>query len=82
LAENKENKLHNPIKQLEKECVMWQVLSQEAELHVDAATKQIHQQKSNGRQLVQIQVNKVIKKENQLKTYTSKPHLFLNFNKP
>ncbi len=67
-----EKKLRHSLQQLlQKECVMWQVLSQEAEVHVDAATKQIHQQKSNRRHLVQIQVNKAIEKEWQLKTYMS-----------
>ena len=66
-----EKKLRHSLKQLQQERVMWQVLSQEAELHVDTAANQVHQQKSNGRQIVQIQVNKAIEKEQQLKTFIS-----------
>ncbi len=48
---------------------MWQVLSQEAELHCQDAQLEIHWQKSNGRKLVQMQVDKAIKKEGELKSY-------------
>jgi hypothetical protein len=60
------------IKQPQKERMMWQVLSQEAELHCDNAQFEIHQQKSNGRTLVKMQVDKAIRKERKLKSYMLK----------
>ena len=44
------------LKLLQKERMMWQVLSQEAELRCDDAQFEIHRQKLNGRTLVQTQV--------------------------
>ena len=64
-----EKKMLSSLKQLQKERMMWQVLSQEAELRCDNAQLEIHRQKSNGRTLVQMQVDKTIRKEGQLKTY-------------
>jgi hypothetical protein len=64
-----EKKMLSSLKQLQKEWMMWQVLSQEAELRCDNAQLEIHRQKSNGRTLVQMQVDKTIRKEGQLKTY-------------
>ena len=57
------------LKQLQKERMMWQVLSQEAKLRCDYAQLEIHWQKSNSRTLVQMQVDKTIRKERELKTY-------------
>jgi hypothetical protein len=48
---------------------MWQVLSQEAELRCEYAQLELHRQKSNGRTLVQMQVDKAIRKEPELKSY-------------
>jgi 3-polyprenyl-4-hydroxybenzoate decarboxylase len=48
---------------------MWQVLSQEAELCCEYAQSEVHQQKSNARTLVQMQVDKAIRKERELKSY-------------
>ncbi len=48
---------------------MWQVLSQEAELRCEDAQLELHRQKSNGRTLVQMQVDKAIRKERELKSY-------------
>ena len=64
-----EKKMLSSLKQLQKERMMWQVLSQEAELCCDNAHLEIHQQKSKGRSLVQMQVDKTIKKERELKTH-------------
>ncbi len=57
------------LKQLQKERMMWQVLSQESELCCDNAQFEIQRQKSNGRTLVQMQVDKAIRKERELKSY-------------
>ena len=46
-----------------------QVLSQEAELRCQDAQLEAHRQKSNGRTLVQMQVDKAIRKERELKLY-------------
>jgi len=64
-----EKKMMSSLKQLQNERVMWQVLSQEAELRCDDAKLEVHRQKSNGRTLVQMQVDKAIRKERELKTY-------------
>jgi hypothetical protein len=64
-----EKKMLSSLKQLQKERMMWQVLSQEAELRCENAQLEIHRQKSNGRTLVQMQVDKTIRKERELKTY-------------
>ena len=63
--------MRSSIKQLQKERMMWQVLSQEAELHCEDTQLEIHWQKSNGRTLVQMQVDKAIRKERELKSYIS-----------
>ena len=55
-----EKKMLSSLKQLQKERIMWQVLSQEAELRCD-----------NAQTLVQAQVDKAIRKEHELKSYTS-----------
>ena len=47
---------------------MSQVLSQEAELRCKDAQLELHRQKSNGRTLVQMQVE-AIRKERELKSY-------------
>ena len=57
-----QRKMQSSIKQLQKERVMWQVLSQEAELRCE-------DEKSNGRTLVQMQVDKAIRKERELQSY-------------
>ena len=57
-----QQKMQSSIKQLHKERVMWQVLSQEAELRCEG-------EKSNGRTLVQMQVDKAIRKERELQLY-------------
>ena len=57
-----QQKMQSSIKQLQKERVMWQVLSQEAELRCE-------DEKSNGRTLVQMQVDKAIRKERELQSY-------------
>ena len=62
-------KMQSLIKQLQKEHVMWQVLSQDAKLRCEDAKLELHQQKLNGRTLVQIQVDKAIRKEHELKSY-------------
>jgi hypothetical protein len=49
-----------------------QVLSQEAKLRCEDAHWEVHRQKSNGRTLVQMQVDKAIWKERELKSYMSK----------
>ena len=64
-----EKKMMSSLKQLQNERVMWQVLSQEAELRCDDAKLEVHRQKSNGRTLVQMQVDKAIRKERELKSY-------------
>jgi hypothetical protein len=64
-----ERNMQSSIKQLQKERMMWQVLSQEAELHCEDTQLEIHWQKSNGRTLVQMQVDKAIRKESELKLY-------------
>ena len=64
-----EKKMMSSLKQLQNERVMWQVLSQEAELRCDDAKLEVHRQKSNGRTLVQMQVEKAIRKERELKSY-------------
>ena len=64
-----QRKMQCSIKQLQKERVMWQVLSQEAELRCQDAQLEAHRQKSNGRTLVQMQVDKAIRKERELKLY-------------
>ena len=64
-----EKKMLSSLKQLQKERMMWQVLSQESELRCDNSQFEIHWQKSNGRTLVQMQVDKAIRKECKLKTY-------------
>ena len=48
-----------------------QVLSQEAKLRCEDAHWEVHRQKSNGRTLVQMQVDKAIRKERELKSYMS-----------
>ena len=55
-----EKKMSSSLKQLQKERMMWQVLSQEAELRCD-----------DGQTLVQTQVDKAIRKERELKSYIS-----------
>ena len=67
-----EKKMRSSLKKLQEERVMWQVLSQGAELRVDAMTNEIHCHKSNGRKLVQMQVEKAIQREHKLKSYMSK----------
>jgi hypothetical protein len=67
-----EKKMRSSLKQLQEEHVMWQVLSQEAGLRVDAMTNEIHHHKSYGRKLVQMQVEKGIQRERTLKSYMSK----------
>ena len=57
------------LKQLQKERMMWQVLSQEAELRCEDSQLAVHQQKSNCRTLVQMQLDKAITKEYELKSY-------------
>ena len=64
-----EKKMMSSLKQLQNERVMWQVLSQEAELCCDDAKLEVLRQKSNGRTLVQMQVDKAIRKERELKSY-------------
>ena len=64
-----EKKMLSSLKQLQKERMMWQVLSQEVELCCDNAQLEINQQMENGRTLVQMQVEKTIRKERELKTY-------------
>jgi hypothetical protein len=64
-----EKKMMSSLKQLQNERVMWQVLSQEAELRCDDAKLEVLRQKSNGRTLVQMQVDKAIRKERELKSY-------------
>jgi hypothetical protein len=64
-----EKKMLSSLKQLQKERMMWQVLSQESELCCDNAQFEIQRQKSNGRTLVQMQVDKAIRKERELKSY-------------
>jgi hypothetical protein len=66
-----ERKMRSSIKQLQKERMMWQVLSQEAELRCEDAQSEIHRQKSNGRTSVWMQVYKAIRKEHELKSYIS-----------
>ena len=56
-----QQKMQSSIKQLQKERVMWQVLSQEAELRCEDAQLELHRQKSNGRNQV-LQPNKWKKK--------------------
>ena len=48
---------------------MWQALSQEAELRFEDATLDLHWQKSTCMALVQMQVDKAIRKERELKSY-------------
>ena len=69
-----ERKMRSSIKQLLKVGMMWQVLSQEAQLRCEDAQSEIHRQKSNGRTLVQMQVDKAIRKECELKSYISQLH--------
>ncbi len=64
-----EKKMRYSLKQLQKEHMMLQVLSQEAELRCEDAQLEIHWQKSNGRTFVQMQVDKAIRKECELKSY-------------
>jgi hypothetical protein len=64
-----QKKMMSSLKQLQNERVMWQVLSQEAELRCEDAELEVHRHKSNGRTLVQMQVDKAIRKERELKSY-------------
>jgi hypothetical protein len=64
-----EKKMRYSLKQLQKERMMWQVLSQEAELRCEDSQLAVHQQKSNCRTLVQMQLDKAITKEYELKSY-------------
>ena len=64
-----QKKMMSSLKQLQEERVMWQVLSQEVELRCEDAQFEVHRQKSNGRTLVQMQVDKAIRKERELKSY-------------
>ena len=64
-----QKKMMSSLKQLQNERVMWQVLSQEAQLRCEDAKLEVHRQKSNGRTLVQMQVEKAIRKERDLKSY-------------
>ena len=66
-----QQKMQSAIRQLQKERMMWQVLSQEAKLRCEDAHWEVHRQKSNGRTLVQMQVDKAIRKEHELKSYMS-----------
>ncbi len=61
--------MQSSIKQLQKERMMWQVLSQEAELRCEDAQLEVHRQKSTGMTLVQMQVDKAIRNEHELKSY-------------
>jgi hypothetical protein len=67
-----QQKMQSAIRQLQKERMVWQVFSQEAELRCEDAHWEVHRQKSNGRTLVQMQVDKAIWKERELKSYMSK----------
>ena len=67
-----QRKMQSAIRQLQKERMVWQVFSQEAELRCEDAHWEVHRQKSNGRTLVQMQVDKAIWKERELKSYMSK----------
>ena len=49
--------------------MMWQVLSQEAELRYEDSQLAVQRHKSNSRTLVQMQVDKAIRKECKLKSY-------------
>jgi len=69
-----QRKMQSSIKQLQKERVMWQVLSQEAKLCCKDARLELHRQKLNGRTLVQMQVDKAIRKECELKSYMLELH--------
>lgn len=62
-------KMQSSIKQLQKEHIMWLILSQETELRCEDAQSEFHQQKSSCKKLVQMQVNKAIRKERELKSY-------------
>jgi len=64
-----EKKMMYSLKQLQKERMMWQVLRQEAELRCEDSQLAVHRQKSNDRTLVQMQVNRAIRKERELKSY-------------
>ena len=64
-----EKKMWYSLKQLQKEHMMWQVLSQEAELSCEDSQLAVHRQKSKCRTLVQMQVDKAITKERELKSY-------------
>ena len=64
-----EKKMLSSLKQLQAERVMWQVLSQEVEVRCKDAVFEVHRQKSNSRTLVQMQVDKAIRKESELKSY-------------
>ncbi len=64
-----QQKMQSSIKQLQREHVMWRVLSQEAELRCEDAQLKVHRQKSNSSTLVQMQVDKAIRKERDLKSY-------------
>ena len=61
--------MRNSLKQLQKECMMWQVLSQEAELRCEDSQLAVQRHKSNSRTLVQMQIDKAITKERELKSY-------------
>ena len=64
-----EKKMRYSLKQLQKERMMWQVLSQEAELRYEDSQLAVQRHKSNSRTLVQMQVDKAIRKERELKSY-------------
>jgi hypothetical protein len=64
-----EKKMRYSLKQLQKERMMWQVLSQETELRYEDSQLAVHRQKSKCRTLVQMQVDKAITKERELKSY-------------
>ena len=49
--------------------MMWQVLSQEAELRCEDSQLAVQRHKSNSRTLVQMQIDKAITKEHELKSY-------------
>ena len=69
-----EKKMLSSLKQLQAERVMWQVLSQEVEVRCKDAELKVHRQKSNSRTLVQMQVDKAIRKERELKSYMLELH--------
>ncbi len=64
-----EKKMRYSLKEQQKERMMWQVLSQEAELRCKDSQLAVHRQKSKCRTLVQMQVGKAITKERELKSY-------------